>query len=115
MRTSRMIVMGLTGLFLSACTINLFSANSLLPIGSSFVVSGTAVLLDNGGPCPAWVGDNGVTYHLFQTPSLPNEVFDHVRTPGVSSRLELQTRSDITLDCRVGTVVQVRSVLEVVE
>lgn len=89
---------------------------TFLPTGTPFVVKGTATMLEGrGGPCLAWVGDNGVTYHLFQGQRLENDVFDLIVSPGVTSRLELSTRNDIELDCAVGTIVQVESVLEIEE
>lgn len=83
--------------------------------GTPFVLRGTAAVLESNGPCPIWVGENGETYHLFQDPSLENEAFDEVVQPGVTSRLVLVTRSDLTLDCQAGVIVEVRDVLEVEE
>jgi hypothetical protein len=85
----------------------------LLAEGTPFVLRGTAAVIDNGGPCPIWRGDNGETYHLFQAPTLENDAYDEVTQPGVTSRLVLVTRSDLTLDCQVGIIVQVRDVLDV--
>jgi hypothetical protein len=95
--------------------INLPEEIDLFAAGPPFVVRGTAVLLDNDGPCLAWVGENGVTYHLFQGRRLSNEEFDRVSTPGVTSRLVLSTRKDLKLDCRTGTIVDVDEVLEIVD
>lgn len=88
---------------------------TLLPIGTSFVVKGTATMLGNGEPCLAWLGDNGVVYHLFQGRRVNNEDFDLVATPGVRSRLEIATRKDLVLDCATGTLVEVESILEIIE
>ena len=88
---------------------------TLLPIGTPFVVTGTATLLDNDGPCLAWVGENGVTYHLFQNARIENEVFDRIVRPGVTSRIEIATRTDIPLACAVGQIVEVQRVLGIVE
>lgn len=88
---------------------------SLSDRGTPFVVKGTAAVIDNEGPCLIWRGDNGETYHLFQDPTLENEAFDQIIDPGVTSHLVLVTRSDLTLDCQIGLIVEVRDVLEVVE
>ena len=90
-------------------------APTLFPTGTSFVVTGTAVLLDNDGPCLAWIGNNGVTYHLFQDARVANEDFDIVTTTGVTSRLLLASRADLIVTCQIGTIVEVQDVLEVVE
>ena len=79
------------------------------------MVKGTSVVLDHKGPCLAWLGDNGITYHLFQNPRVENAVFDHITTPGVTSRLQLSTRNDLQVACQIGTIVEVLNVLEVVE
>ncbi|MBU0718763.1 MAG: hypothetical protein KJ749_10980 [Planctomycetes bacterium] len=88
---------------------------SLTAQGVSFVVSGTAAVVDSEGPCLVWMGENGRTYHLFQSPGLDNESFDRVTTPGVTSRLEIATRDDLEVACMIGTVVEVQDVLEIVE
>lgn len=85
----------------------------LLARGTPFVLRGTAAVIDNGGPCLVWRGDNGETYHLFQDPTLENEAFDEVIQPGVTSRLVLVTRSDLTIDCQTGVIAEVRDVLDV--
>jgi len=104
------------GLGLVGCTINAqLLPDSLITTGSSFVVKGTAVVLDNNGPCLAWIGENGITYHLFQNASVDNATFDHITTPGVTSRLQIATRSDLEVACQVGTIVEVISVLEGVD
>ena len=88
---------------------------ALLDSVSPFVVRGTATVVDHDGPCPAWIGDNGVTYHLFQDPQLDNELFDRVTEPGTVSRLVLAERSDLELACRFGVLVEVQDVLEIIE
>jgi len=90
------------------------AAGDLLPKGTPFVLSGTSALATvHGAPCRIWEGENGETYHLFQAPSLTNEAFDQILQEGVTSRLVLATRSDLTLDCRIGVIVEVQDVLEV--
>lgn len=79
--------------------------------GSSFVVSGRAAVAS--GSCPVWIGDNGVTYHLFQDPRVANEAFDAITTQGTRSRLELSIRTDLEIDCRVGPTAEVQNVLEI--
>lgn len=100
---------------LSAGCINIDipAASSLFPTGTSFVLQGTASTIDENGPCLVWLADNGLTYHLFQDPRVDNADFDAVTTPGVRSRLELATRADLEVDCQVGTIVEVQSVLEI--
>ena len=83
--------------------------------GESFVISGTYAIVDSSGPCPVWYGENGVTYHLFQSPRVPNDDYDRATTPGVRSRLEIATRNDLFLACEFGTIVEVQRVLEVVD
>jgi hypothetical protein len=90
-------------------------APTLFPTGTSFVLTGTATVIDNEGPCLVWEGENGVIYHLFQDRRVTNEDFDLVTTPGVTSRLVLATRSDLVVTCQVGTIVEVQSILEVQE
>lgn len=87
----------------------------LLPGGNPFVISGTAAILDQDGPCLVWIGDNGVTYHLFQDPSVSNDDFDRITTPGVRARLEIMTRNDLVVSCPIGTIVEVQRVLEIVD
>ena len=88
---------------------------TLFARGTSFVVSGTAAVVDNGGPCLVWIAENGVTYHLFQGVRVENDDFDRVTTPGATSRLEVATRSDLVVACRIGTIVEVQGVLEIIE
>jgi hypothetical protein len=88
---------------------------TLFVTGTPFVLSGTATVLDQAGPCLVWVGDNGITYFLFQSTQLSNQDFDLVMTPGTTSRLELATRSDLETACDGGTIVQVNRVLEIVQ
>lgn len=87
------------------------AAESLLPVGTPFVVNGTMTLVN--GNCLTWVGDNGIKYHLYQDPLLDSATFDQVTTPGAVSRLVIATRSDLTYPCGKGTVVEVQQVLEV--
>ncbi len=88
---------------------------TLLGGGSQFVIGGTAAIVDDGGPCPVWIGDNGISYHLFQDPILDNETFDRVIAPGTTSRLVLVIRGDLELACRFGTIAEVQDVLEIVD
>ena len=110
-----------TGLLLTlACTtgcidLALNAPETLLPIGTAFVVKGTAAVIDNAGPCLIWEGENGITYHLFQDPRVENETFDRITTPGVTSRLEIAVRNDLEVICQVGRIVEVQDVLEIVE
>ncbi len=87
---------------------------SLINIGSPFVMKGSAVLLDDDGPCLAWLGDDGNTYHLIQVQTMENELFDELIAPGTRSRLVLAKRSDLTVACQVGIVAEVQNVLEVI-
>lgn len=90
------------------------AAGDLLPKGTPFVLSGTSALATvRGSPCRIWEAENGETYHLFQAPSLTSEAFDEIIQEGVTSRLVLATRSDLTLDCQIGVIVEVQDVLEV--
>ena len=98
-----------------ACTVNLSAPETLFPSEGPFVLRGTAALADNNGPCLIWIGENGITYHLFQSPHLDNELFDRITTPGTASRLHLSVREDLEVDCRMGTIVEVQEVLEIVE
>ncbi len=112
-------ILGVAALALAgagSCTINLdLGSDSLFPTGTSFVLRGTTDIVDTGsGSCLVWLGENGITYHLFQNSRVANDEFDLVTTPGVTSRLELATRSDLVVECRVGTVVEVQNILEIV-
>jgi len=82
---------------------------------SGFVMTGTASVADQNGPCPVWLGDNGVVYHLFQSPSLANDVFDQIVSVGTTSRLVLSVRTDLELDCAFGRTATVLDVLEIQE
>lgn len=82
---------------------------------STFVITGTASVADQNGPCPVWLGDNGVTYHLFQSPSLANDVFDRIVSVGTTARLVLAVRSDLELTCAFGRTAEVVDVLEIQE
>ncbi len=87
---------------------------SLIDIGAPYVMRGSAVLLDDDGPCLAWLGDDGNTYHLIQVQTMENELFDELVTPGTRSRLVLATRDDLSVACQVGNVAEVQNVLEVI-
>ncbi|MDD5171021.1 MAG: hypothetical protein PHN75_19550 [Syntrophales bacterium] len=102
-------------IFASGCSVNLSIPEGLLSSGSPFVISGTATLADNNGPCLIWIGENGIIYHLFQGLSVENETFDRITTPGVTSRLLLAERTDLEVTCLMGTIVEVQDVLEIVE
>jgi hypothetical protein len=110
---------GLVAIYLlpMACTFNLdLGTETLFPTGTAFVLSGTADRVDTQvGGCLVWLGENGVTYHLFQNPRVDNGEFDLVTTPGVTSRLELSTRTDLVVDCQIGTIAQVENILEIVQ
>jgi hypothetical protein len=113
------VAFSLLGLLLALCAIGCSFNAQLLPdtlfsTGTPFVVKGTSTVLDNNGPCLAWIGENGITYHIFQTTTVDNATFDRITTPGVTSRLQLVTRSDLQVACQTGTIVEVLSVLEVV-
>lgn len=86
---------------------------SLINIGSPFVMKGSAVLVDDDGPCLAWLGDDGNTYHLIQVQTMENELFDVLIAPGTRSRLVLAKRDDLTVACQMGIVAEVQNVLEV--
>jgi hypothetical protein len=88
---------------------------TLFVTGTPFVLSGTASVENQVGPCLIWTGENGITYHLFQGVDLPSADFDRVTTPGTTSRLELSTRADLEVSCEGGTIVEVERVLEIVE
>jgi hypothetical protein len=114
--TQRMAVTLVSALTLAGCSVNLdVLPEGLIATGSPFVVSGTSILLENQGPCPAWVADNGITYHLFQSSRVDNDLFDRITTAGVRSRLEIAVRTDLELTCRIGPIVEVRNVLEIVD
>jgi hypothetical protein len=87
------------------------ATETLLPVGTSFVVQGTMTLAN--GNCLTWVGDNGINYHLYQDPLLDSATFDRVTAPGAVSRLVIATRSDLDYPCGTGTVVEVQQVLQV--
>jgi hypothetical protein len=82
---------------------------------SSFVVRGQMEIEQGArGPCPVFLAETGLIYHLFQHPNLANEEFDGVITPGAVSRLEVRVRNDLHTVCRIGTSVEVLKVLELV-
>jgi len=98
------------------CSVNLdLLPDNLVATGSPFVIRGTTAVIDSDGPCLIWIGENGVTYHLFQDPRVDNETFDQIITPGVTSRLQIAVRDDIVLTCQIGTIAEVQNVLEIVE
>ena len=87
---------------------------SLLPPGS-FVIRGQMQEPEGAlESCRVFLADTGIRYHLFQEPDLDNDLFDAVTTPGAISRLEVQARPDIELTCHIGTIVEVRDVLELI-
>ena len=98
-----------------SCSVSFSIPEGLLASGSPFVVSGTSTLVDNNGPCLVWIGENGITYHLFQGSTVENETFDRISTPGVTSRLLLSKRTDLEVSCLMGTIVEVEDVLEILE
>ena len=105
----------LLNIMLIGCAVNFSIPESLLAVGTPFVVKGTATLADDNGPCLIWIGQNNITYHLFQGPTVDNEIFDQIITPGVTSRLILTKRTDLEVACQMGTIVEVQDVLEIVE
>jgi hypothetical protein len=113
--TGKLLAVWLLLVGICGCTIALPGFDTLFPTGSSFVMKGTTTIVDNGGPCRLWIGENGITYYLFQDPRVDNEVFDQVTTPGMTSRLEIAERSDLEVICYDGPVVEVVDVLEIME
>ncbi len=110
----KMIWLALAGLLLSpGCTFEIPGQDTLFVRGEPFVMRGTAATIDVEGPCRVWLGDNGITYHLFQSVRLSNEDFDRIVTPGVTSRLQIATRNDLKVDCQTGDIVEVERVLDV--
>ncbi|MCK4342078.1 MAG: hypothetical protein KAY37_10190 [Phycisphaerae bacterium] len=105
----------LVSLFAGCIDLTVPGEKTLFVKGEPFVLSGTAAVIDHNGPCLVWIGENGITYHLFQSTGLDIEDFDRVTTPGVTARLELATRQDLEVACQCGTIVEVESVLEVME
>lgn len=100
---------------ISAACFEINAPDTLIPTGGPFVLSGATEVIDVGGPCLVWRGDNGVLYHLFQHVNLESELFDEVTEPGVSSRLVVAERTDLDVICRVGPTLEVRDVLEIIE
>jgi hypothetical protein len=82
-----------------------------------FILSGTMAVEDRGGPCPAWLGENGVKYYLFQGDRLTNDEFDRIRVDGVTSRLEIKVRTDLVVECASprAEIVEVQRVLEILD
>jgi hypothetical protein len=70
------------------------NTGSLLSVGTPFVVQGTMTVA-NGG-CLVWEGNNGESFYLYQDPLLDNNLFDQINAPGVTSRLVIVTRSDLS-------------------
>jgi hypothetical protein len=87
---------------------------NLLP-PASFVVRGQMDLVSSDGdPVPLFRAETGVNYHLFQHPSLDNELFDSVTTPGTVSRIEVKVRTDLEVEQEIGEIVEVLEVLELI-
>lgn len=104
----------------SACIVTLLlvqgcDASAFFVVGTPFVVQGTMTVSSHSGSCLIWKGDNGETYYLYQDPLLDSNTFDQITTPGVTSRLVVVTRSDLTSPCTVDEVVQVQEVIEIVQ
>ena len=108
-----LLVAGLILVIGTAGCINFPEELLLGSTGDPFILKGTAAVVENGGPCLVWIGDNGVAYHLFQGPAVENDAFDQATTPGVTSRLQIAVRTDIPISCQIGTVVEVHDVLEI--
>lgn len=98
---------------IAGCSVQL---PSLFPFGDAFIAKGTFELrtAPGGGECPAWVDTNRTVYQLFQGADVSNADFDNITTPGVTSRLRLVKRDDLTVGCSVGIIVEVQEVLEIV-
>ena len=101
-----MVLFALVG----ACNLN---TAQLLPVGTPFVVQGTMSVTNAG--CLVWDADNGQSFYLYQDPLLDNNLFDQITTPGVTSRLVIVTRSDLTSPCKTDKIAQVQEVLEVIQ
>jgi hypothetical protein len=69
---------------------------------------------DDPDACPLFEAETGVSYYLFQSPELDNDLFDAVTTPGAVSRISVQLRDDLDVSCRSGTIVEVQDVLELI-
>ena len=105
-------------LLLPFCLLGCVDVNvpeTLLPVGTSFVAKGTAAIVDNDGPCLIWLAENGLAYYLYQDPSVDNDTFDRVTTPGANSRIEIAIRTDLIAPCLVDAIVEVQDVLEIVD
>lgn len=115
MRSVRLAALGaLLVLTAPACVnVGIPGLDNFFARGDSFVLRGTAAVVDQGGACRVWLGENGLTYHLFQGPALQNDEFDRVVTAGVTSRLQLAVRQDLQVDCQRGDIVEVERVLEI--
>lgn len=103
----------LIALGLSCVDVDIPVTPSLFPTDRSFILSGTAAVIDQDGPCLVWLGENGETFHLFQDPRIANDDFDRITAPGVTSRLEVSVRTDLFVACEVGTIVEVTDILEI--
>ncbi len=116
MKWARVTIALAAAIVLAGCiNLQIPGSDTLFVKGEPFIVRGTAAVADNGGPCLVWYADNGITYHLFQGSRIANADFDHITTPGVTSRLEIATRNDLEVACQLGTIVEVQSILEVAE
>ena len=114
---------GYRGLLLAAalplcgCTIQVPTPEegiTLIPPGPFVIRGRTEEARVANSDCLVFRAESGVDYILSQAPRLPNEVFDEVTTVGASSRLVVEARSDIAVDCRGVTVVEVRDILELI-
>ena len=113
MKVLGLVWLGIMGGAVAGCVDIVLPENvSLIDVGSPFVMKGSAVLLDDDGPCLAWLGDDGNTYHLIQVQTMENELFDELIVPGTRSRLVLARRRDLTVQCQMGVVAEVQNVLE---
>jgi hypothetical protein len=79
-----------------------------------FIIRGTMTVVSENGVCPVFQADDGFSYQLRQGTGLSNEEYDAVTEIGAISRLEVTLREDLRTACRVGTVVVVLNVLELI-
>ena len=115
MRSAMFLIVWVFLFFNMQGCLDLGATSDLLPVGTPFVIRGTMTLADQNGACLVWHGENGVSYYLYQDALLDNNSFDRITTPGATSRLVVATRSDLTAPCTVDKIVQVQSVLEILE
>lgn len=118
MKRSMVETCGLSAVFIGATsciTVNLPEQISLLPVETSFVLKGTSAIVEEEVPCLVWFGENGLIYHLFQSPRVDSATYDRVVTPGVTSRLEVARRNDLQMECAQGFILEVQNVLEIEE